>query len=186
MIRTAEQLMQKNVIAISPTATLRELAELLDDEGVHGVPVVDAVGNPVGVVSRSDLVHAMNESEPRQRPVERYYGVHEEDIDWSDDDSGVRFQDTVEAEKQVAEIMSARILSTNLRATAGELSRTMLKFGVRRLLVLEGRRLVGIVSATDLLRCLSQYEKALAPVVRAPRRAAKVRTRAPAKKAAKR
>lgn len=162
MLRTAADLMQTKVISIRPGATLRELAQLLDDEGIHGAPVVDSAGNPVGVVSRSDLVAAMNEDEPAERPTAHYYAVSEDEVLWDDDDDGgTRLADSIEGERQVAEIMSPRILTAGRLATAGELARKMAKHGVRRLLVVERGKLVGIVSATDLLRCLAAYEKLL-------------------------
>jgi CBS domain-containing protein len=161
MLRTARDLMQKSVISIGPTETLRELAQILDDEGIHGMPVVDTAGNPVGVVSRSDLVHAMSEDEPAERPTSHYYAVYDDEVIWNDDESGTRLADSIESERQVAEIMSDHVLATEPNATAGKLARKMAKFGVRRLLVLERGKLVGIVSATDLLRCLELYERAL-------------------------
>lgn len=171
-LRTAADLMQPKVISISPSATLRELADLLDDEGVHGVPVVDNVGNPVGVVSRGDLLAALNEDEPAERPTSHYYAVHEDEVEWSDDESGTRLADSIEGERQVAEIMSTHVLTAAPTATAGELARKMAKYRVRRLLIVFNGKLLGIVSVSDLLRCLVEYERAL-PIVKAKARAAK-------------
>lgn len=178
-MKTAADLMRKNVITIRPDATVPDLAQLLDDEGIHGVPVVDSAGNPIGVVSRSDIVRSLNESEPAKRPSEHYYAVGEDEIEWSEEGDGTGMPDSLDAGVKVSEIMSAKLVTTKLTATAGELARSMLRSDVRRLLVLDGRRLAGIVSMTDLLRALVDYEKAL--TVRKPkarRPAGKVRAKA--------
>ncbi len=55
----AADLMAANVRSVRADATLAELAALLIDRGLHAVPVIDDAGQPVGVVSKSDLlVHA--------------------------------------------------------------------------------------------------------------------------------
>lgn len=159
-MKTAADLMRKNVISIHPDATVSDLAQLLDDEGIHGVPVVDSAGDPIGVVSRSDIVRSLSEGEPAQRPREHYYAVGDDEIDWSDE--GSTLPESIDVGTKVSEIMSAKLITTKATATAGELARSMLRNDVRRLLVLDGRRLVGIVSSTDLLRALVAYEKLLA------------------------
>lgn len=176
MLRTAADLMQTKVISIHPSATLRELAQMLDEEGVHGVPVVDTAGNPVGVVSRGDLLAAMNEEEPAERPTSHYYAVNEDDVEWTDEEGGTRLADSIEGERQVAEIMSTHVLTSAPTATAGDLARKMAKFRVRRLLIVSKGKLLGIVSVSDLLRCLVAYERAL-PIAKAKGRAPKVPVR---------
>ena len=49
-------IMQADVLTISPDATVHELAELMRDERVSGVAVVDAQGKLVGVATEGDLV----------------------------------------------------------------------------------------------------------------------------------
>jgi CBS domain-containing protein len=175
MIRTAAQLMQTEIVTIRPSATLRELGELLESAGVHGVPVVDAAGKPVGVVSRGDLVSALTEVEPAARPSPRFYAIFEDEVDWADEEpSGVA--EGIEVEQPVSSIMSTKLIAIGPQATAGEIARKMSRHAVRRLLVLEGRKLVGIVSISDLLRCLVEYEKSLATNAPAPRAAPRKKT----------
>ena len=53
----AADIMTTNVITISPNASVKELAKLLSDHGISGVPVVDNDGKLVGIVSEGDLMH---------------------------------------------------------------------------------------------------------------------------------
>ena len=159
MLRTATDLMQENVITASPSMTLQELALLLEEEGIHGLPVVDSAGDPIGVVSRTDLVSSITSETDLLTPKRHYYSVMDEDIDL---DEGYSPPDvSVDVDLTVGDIMSTHIVKAGADATAGELADLMSKQRVHRVLITEGDRLVGIVSSTDVLGCMVEYEKAL-------------------------
>jgi CBS domain-containing protein len=52
-------IMTRDVQCVSPEVGARELVQLLATRGVTGLPVVDAEGRPVGIVSQSDVVRAL-------------------------------------------------------------------------------------------------------------------------------
>jgi CBS domain-containing protein len=52
----AEQLMTREVITISPDASIEDLATLITEEHVNPIPVVDSERKVLGIVSKSDLV----------------------------------------------------------------------------------------------------------------------------------
>jgi CBS domain-containing protein len=63
MIRTGRPAVVGDLMAVDPivvraNASLTEVATLLDEHHIHGVPVVDGAGTLVGVVSQTDLVRA--------------------------------------------------------------------------------------------------------------------------------
>ena len=53
---TAKDLMNHEVITIPQTMTLRDAARLLAKEQISGVPVVDAAGRCVGILSATDFL----------------------------------------------------------------------------------------------------------------------------------
>ena len=57
--------MTRDVITVTPETTLRELATILSEKHINGVPVVDDKGNVLGVVCESDLV---NQNKPLAHP----------------------------------------------------------------------------------------------------------------------
>src|SRR5579875_3562745 len=61
--RTAAALMSAPVITVHPEATLTEAARLMYQHGVKRLPVVDAHGRLVGIVSRADLLKAFLRSD---------------------------------------------------------------------------------------------------------------------------
>ncbi|HET9780896.1 MAG TPA: CBS domain-containing protein [Candidatus Dormibacteraeota bacterium] len=54
--RTAGDVMTSSAVCVSVTATIPEAARLMYREGVKRLPVIDAKGDLVGIVSRSDLL----------------------------------------------------------------------------------------------------------------------------------
>lgn len=159
MIRKAADLMQKDVITATANMTLHDLAVLMEEEGIHGLPVVDSAGDPIGVVSRSDLASSITTESGSLTPERQYYAVYDEDIDL---DEGYSPPDVeVDGDMTVGDIMSTHIVKAGVNATAGELGGLMSRERVHRVLITEGPKLVGIVSSSDVLKCLAEYEKTL-------------------------
>ena len=51
----ARDIMRKRVLSVTPQTTLAELARLLAEHHVSGVPVLGAEGDLIGIVSQTDL-----------------------------------------------------------------------------------------------------------------------------------
>jgi CBS domain-containing protein len=65
----AMDVMTANVITVAPETSVRDLAKLLSQHGISGVPVVDATNRLVGIVSEGDLLHrAETGTERRVQP----------------------------------------------------------------------------------------------------------------------
>lgn len=60
-MKTVQDIMAKDVINVHPEATVRELAQLLSDAQISGVPVLDSKKDLVGVVSATDIVRLASE-----------------------------------------------------------------------------------------------------------------------------
>ena len=56
--QSAKDLMTSPAITVEAGTTIKEIAELFAARQVNRVPVVDAAGKLLGIVSRGDLVHA--------------------------------------------------------------------------------------------------------------------------------
>lgn len=54
------RIMSLNVLCVREDVTLSALSRCLLDRGISGVPVIDADGNPIGVVSKTDLLRHGN------------------------------------------------------------------------------------------------------------------------------
>ncbi|CAM1363787.1 CBS domain-containing protein [Tenacibaculum xiamenense] len=57
---TIEQVMAKNLVTVSPTNTIKEVAEILSKKEFHALPVIEG-GNLVGIVTTTDLIYFLLE-----------------------------------------------------------------------------------------------------------------------------
>jgi CBS domain-containing protein len=180
MSTQVKDLMTRDLVSVSPQATLREVAEVLSVSRIGGAPVVDASARVIGVVSASDLIDFVAASPGV--PTETFddvewgeiVGPAEDSQDpeasayfaelWSDAGADVleRFRATAGPEWNTLEehtadeIMTRALLSVTPEATVEDAARTMLDNGVHRLLVLSDGFLEGVVTARDLLRVLAE------------------------------
>jgi CBS domain-containing protein len=170
-------LMTEDVVTVGPYTTLRDLVSVLRDEGVAGVPVLSG-GKVVGVVSATDLMEfeASTPGVPAARPEQAEWGEVEVVDDWEDDDSITfytdlwpdvgtdvleRFEETrspewdLLQEHVVAEIMTQRVRAIAPDRTARDAARMMREASVHRILVMDGERLAGILSASDIVNAVA-------------------------------
>lgn len=141
----ARDLMTPDVVTVPPETPVMAMARLLADRGISAVPVVDAEGKVLGIVTEGDLIRRLAGEDDRpagffsslfgnqERDAERYARTH-----------GVTARD----------VMTAEVVSVAPDTLASTVAHTMEDQGIRRVLVVEEERLKGIVSRADLLRAL--------------------------------
>lgn len=165
--QTVGEVMQAEVTTVGQDASVRDLARLLSREGISGVPVVDADGDVVGVVSATDVL-ALAAREPAtgsarparsgptatDRPLEGYY----EDAGGPHPDAGPLVLSLVPPawldDRKVGDIMSRTRHAVRPKTSLDDLARLFLRTGIHRALVMDDGGLVGIVTTFDVLRCL--------------------------------
>ncbi|MDH3402397.1 MAG: CBS domain-containing protein [Acidobacteriota bacterium] len=148
----ARDVMTPEVLSIGESATLPELATFLLDNEISGAVVVNADGEPVGVVSLSDLAGSATaggesvDSEPATFFTD----------DWRDtfDESDIREMRLTDEEVQVGDIMTAEIVSVDVEARISKVAKLLSDSHLHRVLVTEDDALVGIITTSDLLGLL--------------------------------
>jgi CBS domain-containing protein len=149
-VKTARDLMTLDVLFVHDDMTLEELAAFLTDHEISGAAVRDRDGNPVGVVSLTDLAGVARGG---GAAVAQVAGGNFYDQSWEDvlDEWDAVTITLPQGETRVADIMTPTILTVEADAPVHEIARTMLDSHVHRLLVRERGELVGIVTTSDLL-----------------------------------
>jgi CBS domain-containing protein len=138
-------LMTTGIASVSPDTPVSAVVHLLAERGISGVPVMDAGGALLGMVTEGDLMRRLALSdEPR-------HGWF-----WTpfDDQVGAAERRARVRGSAARDVMTARPLAVTEDATAGQAARLMEEHKVRRLPVLRDGRVVGVVSRSDLLRAL--------------------------------
>jgi CBS domain-containing protein len=149
-----EDLMTKDVIVVPPTASLKQVAGVLADGRISGLPVVEE-GRLVGVVSEADILY---KESGREAPAGGFLG-------WL-------LLDTVVAEEKLAartagDAMTAPAVTIGPERPAHEAASRMIEWRINRLPVVdEHGTLVGIVTRNDLVRAFTRGDAEIARDVR--------------------
>lgn len=141
----AADIMVKEVVTVGPEALVKEIAALMLERRISGLPVVDGGGRILGVVSEGDLIRRPEIETDRVK------------LGWlrlllSDE---ARARDFVKHHGRTArEVMTQPAITVAADAPLAEIVRLMERHRVKRLPVVERGKLAGVVTRTDLLRAL--------------------------------
>jgi len=136
------EIMSRSVIAVTPATPIKEAARLLVEHGVSALPVLDARGELVGIVSEADLIKVEARPDPRSQatPVAPSAGT---------------------APRMVSDVMTTEVISVKAATEVSQAVRTMLDAGIKRVPVLDGRRVIGVVSRRDLMRVIARSDQSV-------------------------
>lgn len=156
-MKTVRDVMSPSVISVRPETSLKEVAQLLVDCKVSGLPVVDEGGAVLGIVSEADfLIKEQGIEAVRRRRLARIIGESRES----------RSQLAKIGALTAGEAMTAPAVTISASSRIAEAAAAMTAHGVKRLPVLEDGRLVGIVTRADLVRAFVRTDEDLARTIR--------------------
>ena len=148
----AHQIMTRKVITVKADTSAPDAANLMLQHHISGLPVVDGTGRLIGMVSEGDFVRRseIGTQRPRIRWLEFLMGA-----------AGKVAQDYVrEHGRKVGEMMTEDDLCTATEdMPLAELVRSMERRNVKRIPVVRGNTLVGIVTRSDLLRAVASLAR---------------------------
>ena len=155
---TVEQVMTRDVVSVQEDTPFKEIAQIMHEHKVSGVPVLDERGTLRGIVSEADLLafeEGHDASKSRRSFTELFIrrGRLEE----------------IEAESErirARDIMTRDVVTVEPQARVQQASKILLDAGVKRLPVVDGGRVVGIVSRRDLLSPFLRSDEEIAREVR--------------------
>lgn len=141
-------IMTRSVVTVKEGTSIKDLCSILSEHRISGVPVVSEAGNLVGIVSEKDVVaHQVAGLEPDFVDPDLYELISSKYLGHDELARG-------QSRMYVEEIMNRTVVTVAPDVDIGEAARVLLEKGRRRLPVIEDGKVVGIVSALDLLRAL--------------------------------
>jgi CBS-domain-containing membrane protein len=142
----ASDVMTRNVLSVTPDATVAEAVELMLDRGISGLFVVDAAGVLVGVVTEGDLLRRDELGTERRKSwwLRLIASPGRQAADF-----------TRTHGRKVADVMTHDVVSVDADDPLESIVALMEGHRIKRVPVLQGDRVVGVVSRADLLRALS-------------------------------
>jgi CBS domain-containing protein len=138
--------MATEVVTVPLAMRAAALARLFVDRSVSTVAVLDPSGALKGIVTESDLIRRLADEDEKPRRI------------WlaalldAPNSQAVRYARSHAA--TAGELMTTQVITVQPGASAAHIARLMEEHNIRRVLVTEGERLVGLVSRADLVRSL--------------------------------
>jgi CBS domain-containing protein len=146
----AHQIMTRRVITVKADTPILEAANLMLHQHVSGLPVVDEAGKLIGIVSEGDFIRRSEIGTQRKRG--RWLKILV--------GPGLSAFDFVhEQGRKVAEIMTSDLYTTKENMLLEDVVQLMERQNVKRLPVMRGDALVGIVTRSDLLRAVASLAR---------------------------
>ncbi len=149
----ARDVMVKNVITVKEHDTLQEVAKILVDKKISGVPVIDDNNRVVGIITEGDLIYQGKKFHV-PAVIEILGGVF-------------YFEDPRKIEKDLrkmvgvkaGDVMTSEIITVEENTSIEEIATIMVKKSINRVPVTdETGMLVGIITRQDLIRTIHEQK----------------------------
>jgi CBS domain-containing protein len=147
----AMDVMTTNVITVGPDTPVQEVAKILSERSISGVPVVDPENRLVGIVSEGDLLHRVETgTERRAQRRRRSWWL---DTIGSDEELA---RDYVKSHgRTVKDVMTREVITASDTTELAEIANLLETKRIKRVPVVRDGKLVGIVSRANLVRALA-------------------------------
>jgi CBS domain-containing protein len=153
----AEDVMTRTVISIGPDATVLQAARIMLQHHISGLPVIDKAGNLVGVISEGDFLRRRetNTERRRSRWLEFLMGPGRIAADYSHSHGS-----------KVSEVMTTDVQTVEEYTPLEEIVEVMERRRIKRVPVLCGGHVVGIVTRSNIMHGMVSLVNAAQPVAK--------------------
>ncbi len=142
-----EELMTRDVVTVGPEMPLKDVASILAERRISGLPVVGDQHNVLGVVSEADILVK------EQGPEPRHGGL----FGWLLE--GGRVDEGKLAARTAGDAMTSPAIAIRPEKQVSEAARLMTESGIKRLPIVDADgKLVGIVTRSDLVRAFARTD----------------------------
>lgn len=138
-------IMTSDVVTVSPGTGVNEIARILLERRISAVPVLDPGGRIIGIVSEGDLLHRV---EVGTEPHARWWDYL---IGGADRLAGSYVKSHG---RRAADVMTREVYTVADDAPLSDAATLLESRRIKRVPVVRGGRLVGMVSRSDLVRAL--------------------------------
>ena len=141
----AADVMVSKVITVGPDASVATIAETLLANRISAVPVVDDRSALLGIVSEGDLIHRVETGTEQPRAWWLEFFVGKEAL----------AREFIKSHgRKAADVMTRPVITVKPDTPLGELASLLEKHRIKRVPVLKGGKIVGIVSRANLVQAL--------------------------------
>jgi CBS domain-containing protein len=145
----AADVMVTNVISVGSQASVQEVAGVLLQNRISGVPVVGPRGELVGIVSEGDLMRRPEAGTERRQSWWLALLTSSE---------GMASDYIKSHSRKVVDVMTASVVTATPETPVREIANLLEKHGIKRVPIVSDGKVVGIVSRANLLQALASVK----------------------------
>jgi CBS domain-containing protein len=158
---SAKDIMTRDVTTIRKGSSIEEALRLMAEKEVSGLPVVDLDDNLEGIITETDVL--LKGQSPVEAPRLAFYGP------WLLPDDIVSDMYRKSRGSRVEDAMTRQVIAFGEESAVTDIARVMVEHNINRVPIVNGRKVVGIVSRRDIVRAMaslvngpSKHDRALA------------------------
>ena len=145
---TARDIMETNIISLSPDTEIPKAVKILLKNHINGVPVVDTNGELIGILCQSDLIF-----QQKEMPIPPIFAILDSIFPLSSSKSlDEQFQKM--AATKVDQSMVKKVTTVAPDTPVSEIASLMVEKHFHTIPVVEGKKLLGIIGKEDVLKTL--------------------------------
>lgn len=149
----AADVLESEVISVGPETRVSDVANLLLTRRISAVPVVDN-GRLVGIISEGDLIRRVETDTERHRSWWLELLISNEKLATEYVKSHARY---------AGEVMTRKVVTADEDTPLTEIAKLFENHNIKRVPIVRGSKVIGIVSRADLLRVLAALHEKSEP-----------------------
>lgn len=152
----ASDVMTRKVVSIDPDSTVLQAARLMLQHRISGLPVIDAAGKLVGVLSEGDFLRR------RETRTERHRSRW---LEFLMGPGKIATEYTHSHGNKVGEVMTTDVKTVDENAAVEDIVELMEKYRIKRVPVMSGSILVGIITRSNLMHAMVSMARVAPDVI---------------------
>jgi CBS domain-containing protein len=148
----AADVMVTNVVTVGVNASIGEVAAILLNNNISGAPVVGEKGELVGIVSEGDLM---------RRPETGTAKRHSWWLEFLSNERTLAAEYIKSHSRKIADVMTSEVITAKPDTPLGEIAAMLERNRIKRVPIVEGGKIVGLVSRANILQALASATKKL-------------------------
>jgi CBS domain-containing protein len=151
----ASDVMTLNVVSVTPDSSILHAARLMLQKNISGLPVITSAGGLVGIITEGDFLRRKETETQRHRSrwIEFLLGPGRLAEEYSRS-SG----------RKVEEVMTSPVRTVTEDTSLEEIVHLMERHHIKRVPVMRGTRVVGMISRANLLRAVVRLSHEVEPI----------------------
>jgi CBS domain-containing protein len=138
--------MTRHVVSVTPDTSIGAAAELMLERRISGLPVIEKSGKLVGMISEGDLLRRVEAKTERKRP--RWLELFAAN-------SQLAAEYVKSHASHVADVMTSEVVTVTEETPIGDVAERLETKRIKRVPVVRGGKVVGIVTRSNVLRAVA-------------------------------